>query len=308
MQTKYSFLKLLLLSFVGLMLFTSCGSRPEPKPYIFHQDKQAKKTVTLFSQEFELPKEPLHPSKIEINYPYLKVIFDKPTYISKLLVYQTQVIVDDKGEKVLLYPRKYKIKLDDQNLSDLNTSYYYDPQTLVEIDELNISSNVPHRSLSLAFSDFFNIQENEKLHLKKHPSLKIYGYIVQNLVFNALSTREDKILNESLVTAIAEQDEELFREIQKSASSFKLPDNSLADLPQDVDLKYALKHHQKIFKSNRYKSVNGKYKRLHKRENFDSSYTYKSSHKVKIHGTKVKVKRTAKKHKVADYIDFSEGL
>lgn len=308
MQTKYSFLKLLLLSFVGLMLFTSCGSRPEPKPYIFHQDKKAEKTVTLFSQKFALPKEPLHPSKIEINDPYVKVIFDKPTYVSKLLVYQTQVIVDEEGQKLLLYPRKYKIRLDDQNVSDLNTSYYYDTQTLVKIDELNISSNVPHRSLSLAFSDFFNMQEKEKLHLKKYPSLKIDGYVVQNLVFNALSTREDKTLNESLVKAIAQENENLFREIQKSVQSFQLPDNSLADLPQDVDLRYALKHHQKIFKSNRYKSVNGKYKRLNKRENFDSSYTYKSSHKVKIHGKKVKVKRTAKKHKVADYIDFSEGL
>lgn len=317
MQTRHAFLNYLLLSFVGLLLFTSCGSRPEPKPYIFHQESNSdgkqfvptQKIVTLFSQDLELPTEPLLPSKIEIHYPYVKVLFDKPTYIAKLLVYQTQIIFDGEGGKILLYPRSYKIKIDNDNLRDFNASYYYDTQTLVEIDELNISSNVPHMSLSLAFSDLVNIQEGEELpHIKKYPTLKIDGYVVQDLVFHTLRTREDKTLNEALVKTIAAENEELFRKIQKSTESFKLPDDSLANLPQDVDLRYALKHQQKIFKSNRYKSVNGKYKKVHARKNFDSSYTYKSSHKVKIHGKKVKVKKTAKKHKVADYIDFSEGI
>ena len=314
MHTKHIFLNYFVLPLVGVILFTSCSSRPEPQPYSYQQEKTTDKfipiakTVTLYSQELELPKELLVPSTVAINEPYVKVLFDKPTYILKLLIYQTQEIIDEDGEKVELYPRSYAIQIDDNNESEFNPTYFYDAQTLVEIDEINISSTTPHKSLSFTLSDFIKKEKNSKLRIQKYPTLKIDGYVVEDLVFNALSTREDKVLNEALVQEIAREDEALFRNIQKNPQAFNLPSNSLAQLPQDVDLRYALKNHKKILKANRYKSTDGTYKRVQEQKNFDSNYTYKSSHKVKISGKKVKVKSTAKKHKVAEYIDFSEGL
>ena len=314
MRTKHIFLNHLLLPVLGVMLFTSCSSQPEPEPYSYHQEKATDKfipvtkTVNLYSQELELPKELLAPSRVVVNDPFVEVAFDKPTYISKLLIYQTQEIVDEEGEKVALYPRSYTLQIDDNNASEFKPAYYYDAQTLVEIDELNISSNTPHKGLSFALSAFTKKEKDDKLHIQKYPTLKIDGFVVEDLVFHALSTREDKPYNEALVLEIAKQNEVLFRKIQKNVQIFNLPDDSLAKLPQDVDLRYALKNHKKILKANRYKSINGTYKRVQKQKNFDANYTYKSSHKVKISGKKVKVRHTAKKHKVADYIDFSEGI
>ena len=251
--------------------------------------------------------------------PYYAVKFKYPIVIKNILIYHTEEAYDDRGQKIAIRPALYCIKDKERSegsyvFSKANYGYYYqatesiDKKSGVRVDSLNFDRDKPLKQIFLAFDDLQDLSSTSYINLKKKPMIKIEGYSVEAVVLNALKTREDREYNEKLVREVGFKNTRLFRLIQKNANKCKLPKSSVAYLPRDINVNYALKNHAKIIKTGRYLASNGKYKHYKAKTLFDSSYKYNSKHRVKVTGEKATIKKSSSSHKTAGFIDFSEGI
>ena len=254
--------------------------------------------------------------------PYFAVKFKSPMIISAILIYRDEVAYNDKGNKITLNPNLYLVKDKKSNKSmdwgapySKTNQYHHnkvtenvDMSNNIKYDHLNYWSKKPLKNIYIAIDDLSGIQSTKYIDLKKNPTIKVEGYSIQGVVISALKTRTDKDYNEELVREVGFKDTKLFRSIQKDAKNLNLPKSSIAHLPKDVNIKYALKNHAKIIKTERYLATNGKYKSFKTKAIFDSSYKYNPNHKIKVTGKKATMKKTKSSHQTADYIDFSQGI
>ncbi len=251
--------------------------------------------------------------------PYYALKFPSKMIIKNVLIYHTEEAYNDKKEAIKINPYLYMVK----DRENMETFYLYNRNELYEtnkvtkfvdvntntnIDAINYYSNEPIKQLFIAFDDLQDMAPTKYIEIKKKPIFKIDGYSPELVVLHALKTRKDLDYNEKLVREVGFKDARLFRKIQKKVKTLKLPKASVARLPQDVDIKYALKSHATILKTGRYLSKTGRYKHLKTKSFFDSSYKYKSTHTVKVNGEKANMKKSTSEHKTAGFMDFSEGI
>ena len=250
--------------------------------------------------------------------PYYALKFPSMT-VKNILIYHTEEAYNDKNEHIKINPYLYEIK-DKENMKSayiFNRGDLYDINQLTKykaldndiiIDSLNLNLGKPLTQLFISFDDLQDMAPTKYIEIKKKPIFKIDGYSPELVVLNALKTRKDLNYNEKLVREVGFKDARLFRKIQKKVKTLKLPKSSVARLPQDVNIKYALKSHATILKTGRYLAKTGRYKHLKTKSFFDSSYKYKSTHTVKVNGEKANIKKSTSEHKTAGFMDFSEGI
>jgi len=261
----------------------------------------------------------LETSSRRFQIPYYALKFPSKMIINNVLIYHTEEAYNDKKKPIKINPYLYEIK-DKENMKDgyaysrkdlyrtNKLTKYIDTATSVKIDSLNFNSQKPLTQLFVAFDDLQDMAPTKYIEIKKKPIFKIDGYSPELVVLHALKTRKDLNYNEKLVREVGFKDARLFRKIQKKVKTLKLPKSSVARLPQDVNIKYALKNHATILKTGRYLAKTGRYKHLKTQSFFNSSYTYKSTHTVKVNGEEASMKKSTSEHKTAGFMDFSEGI
>ena len=251
--------------------------------------------------------------------PYYALKFPSKMIINNVFIYHTEEAYNDKKESIKINPYLYKTK-DRENMKtyalfNRNELYetnkvtkFVDVNSSTNIDAINYYSNEPIKQLFIAFDDLQDMAPTKYIKIKKKPIFKIDGYSPELVVLNALKKRKDLNYNEKLVREVGFKDARLFRKIQQKVRTLKLPKASVARLPQDVNIKYALKNHATILKTGRYLAKTGKYKHFKTKSFFDNSYKYKSTHTVKVNGEKASMKKSTSEHKIAGFMDFSEGI
>ena len=274
--------------------------------------KKATKSLKLDSFKFSKT------TSRRFNIPYYALNFP-PMIIKSIQIYHTEKAYNNNKQLVEINPYIYKLKDKDYTKSyylfsrrNLHTenqvTKYKDLSTGIKIDSLNYHSSKPIKQLFIAFDDLQDMAPTTYIEIKKKPIFKIDGYSPELVVLHALKTRKDLDYNEKLVREVGFKDARLFRKIQKKVKTLKLPKSSVARLPQDVNIKYALKNHATILKTGRYLAKTGQYKHFKTKSFFDSSYKYKSTHTVKVNGEKASMKKSTSEHKTAGFMDFSEGI
>lgn len=300
-----------------------------------------KMTVTPSAQSTQVTIHPKNAyiikSKTKIFY---KIKFDYPVKIKELQFYIPKFMINQYEED--LTPITYKLCFNhkkchfygfDDNLNpvgSLNDQYdryarpkyvkdQFSKQNLFKLDQTikELYFSIDNYLLDL---DNISVTEHRDSVRNNNKSTITYandfifdydGSSDECIVTENLRTRKDKKLNEDLIRNIALKDEKLFRYIQKNHKKINVSSVSLAHLPEDVSIRYALKHSATIYKSGRYKNKYGKYKKMHSsRYKFSKKgIKYSSKHKVSVKGTsKVKIKKSSHKRKKSHYIDFSQGI
>jgi len=262
--------------------------------------------------------------------PYYKIKLETPMRVNNIYIYHDEKAYDSKGKKIALKPAQYRVKAQDNKgslytHSDMDTMTYgkevaidSDIMTIKKlqdakgkpVDGLNVFSDKDFSEVYLAFDDLEYLSPTKFINVKKVPTIKVEGYSEKAAVFNALRTRSDKEYNEKLVREIGFKDKKLFRSIQKNVKGFKLPKDSLARLPIDVSIKYALRNHAKILKTGRYMAKSGSFKHLKSTFIiFDESSVYHPTTSVEVAKKTSKLKRgdINKNVKYKD-LDFSKGI
>lgn len=251
--------------------------------------------------------------------PYYALKFKYPMIVSNVVIFHTEEAYNDKGKQIHINPALYKIRDKEWMKSSYvfsRASYseknhitsYTDTNSTLKIDSLNFHKPKPLKQIFLAFDDIQNLKKTSSIDIKKNPIIKIEGYSVEAVVMNALRTRKDTAYNEKLVREVGFKNVRLFRTIQKNVKKLKLPKSSVARLPQDINIKYALKNHAKILKTERYLDKHGRYKSYRVSSIFNNSYKYKSNLKVKVGGEKATIKKSSSEHQTAGFIEFDEGI
>lgn len=251
--------------------------------------------------------------------PYYALKFKYPMIVSHVLIFHTEEGYNDTGKSIQIDPALYMIKDKEgskaayiyskgsYNEKDQITSYT-DKNSSIRIDSIQYDEEKPLKQIFLAFDDLQNLENTRHINIKKKPIIKIDGYSIESVVIDALKTRTDKEYNEKLVREVGFKNARLFRTIQKNVKKLKLPKSSIARLPQDINIKYALKNHAKILKTERYLDKYGRYKSYRVSSMFNNSYKYKSNLKVKVGGKKVTIKKSSSEHQTAGFIEFDEGI
>ena len=277
--------------------------------YIDGHPRKINDTTFCFSQT----------SSRRFQVPYYALKFPSKMIIKNVLIYHTEEAYNDKKEAIKINPYLYKVK-DRENMKtyalfNRNELYetnqvtkFVDVNSSTNIDAINYYSNKPIKQLFIAFDDLQDMTPTKYIRIKKKPIFKIDGYSPELVVLYALKTRKDLDHNEKLVREVGFKDARLFRKIQKKVKTLKLPKASVARLPQDVNIKYALKNHATILKTGRYLAKTGRYKHFKTKSFFNSSYKYKSTHTVKVTGKKASIKKSTSEHKTAGFMDFSQGI
>jgi hypothetical protein len=251
--------------------------------------------------------------------PYYALKFPSKMIINNVYIYHTEEAYNDKKESIKINPYLYKTK-DRENMKtyalfNRNELYetnkvtkFIDVNSSTNIDAINYYSTTPIKQLFIAFDDLQDMAPTKYIVIKKKPIFKIDGYSPELVVLAALKTRKDLDYNEKLVREVGFKDAQLFRKIQRKVRTLNLPKSSVARLPQDVNIKYALRNHATILKTGRYLAKTGRYKHIKTKSFFDSSYKYKSTHTVKVNGKKASMKKSTSEHKTAGFIDLSQGI
>jgi hypothetical protein len=199
------------------------------------------------------------------------------------------------------------------------TQRLYTPKEFInkEIREIYISMNWFRKV------DLSDIKNSKNKITFSMPKIDIYidgkHNTIYDVVLKNLKRRDDKSLNEELVREVGKKDIKLFRIIQKNAKKFKLPKKSIAFLPLDVSVHYALKNQDSILKTGKYLSFKGDYKYIKKKSVVKKSVVKKIkikatsqkekvTHKIKVAGEEVTIKKSSVSYKKAEFLDFSQGL
>lgn len=132
---------------------------------------------------------------------------------------------------------------------------------------------------------------------------KIITYLLQN---------SDNITqNEILFLHYSAFENPSFFTKAKSMKNLKLPQNSIINYPNDIDLKYAFDNYKNVIESKKYKSINGDFKILWQ-ENSPKTKSTKTqnitkNYKLQTSEESVNFNHT-KKPRESTYIDFSQGI
>ncbi|UFS63644.1 hypothetical protein LOH54_05800 [Sulfurimonas sp. HSL-3221] len=117
--------------------------------------------------------------------------------------------------------------------------------------------------------------------------------------------------NESLVLMLCRHDRANFARLKRQRRSFTLPSFSMLDLPDDVDVAYAVGNMAKIARSNQYKTNRGQIRVIRS----DSFYSVGKGRvaggeefKVRSGGKKMTVRHEAPTAGNEEFIDFDGGL
>ena len=271
-----------------------------------------KKTKVRVHPKGNLVLQSVNKKKIHYN-----ITFNHPTKIERFYYKQPNIRVNGIPSAVEVWT--YKICI---NGSCKNSFYQYD-------DNLNWQDNSYFDKSDYEKKIFFQLNKKVRkiycsidnyrddtaatpgyVELESDYSFSFKGLSEEAIVVGNLQKRQDKTLNENLIRQIAIDNPQLFRYVQKFHKTFHVSRTSLAHLPKDVSISYALKHSADIYKTGRYKDRNNRHKKWNnsKRRLGTSNTKYHSKHKVKVTGkSTVKIKKSHKK-KTSKYIDFSQGI
>ena len=197
--------------------------------------------------------------------------------------------------------------------------FYSQDGNIAQIKIFN--QNMKRHKYYLLFNDFFGrfkngkiieltnkmIQDGRNFSLNsKDINIYINGYDKEKIVFKALKERNDTELNEELIREVSLKNNSLFRKIQVHNKEYNLIKYSIAKLPRDVDVRYALKNYSDILKKQHYKTTSGKYKnfiiKIEQNKNNENQIKVSKDENIKINKTD---KRDNTKRK---YIDLSQGI
>ena len=265
--------------------------------YILKLDKPLKiEELTIYNTATYRPIVVEQPNKPDIISLLIGTLPDTPKFPS--LVY---IGTKEQNE---LFPFKTKFKktnssLDAKEETIIFKKPLYTDTLHIEISKLNIS-----------------VGHSPKSKLVKNYKFLIKGYDPKyeiKLIESVLKNRKEKDKNESLIRNIAQDNIKLYRTLQHNKDLYNIPKYSILGLPKDVNIQYAITNTFEIYRTGRYKSTSGKFKKFKVKEvNFmQSSSNYQYKHRVEINGKKIKNKVSAQSNKRdadINFIDFSNGI
>lgn len=325
-----------ILTLVAIFVFIAGCAKKEPEVQAVDPVLTSPE-ITLFKQSLPINKEVLHKAYKKISpkiglsnmiglkgkafnsefvfdesaLPFIEYRFDKPYVVKKIYLKKSGFVVD--GEAKSSNIKKFEILFFDAQKSPLYTS---------ELDKD-----------ALSIEDFNNIQadgfilKTRSVYAPKDQKMDendiaaaFDGRIevevidvdyIYDIVAPVLSERESSTSNEELLKTIALLNSELFKRLREKRADFNLPKTSVLYLPSDADMHYAVAHTEDIYKTGKYKTVNGEYKIYIFSE--EAEFNSKDAVEVKKHNIEIKdskrnFKTTTQLPEHDEFIDFSEGL
>jgi len=318
-----------------IILLTGCTKK---EPMVVKMDPVlASSQIQLFNQSLPVKKEILHKAykkvspKIglsnmrafegktykgefvfnEDNLPFIEYRFDKPYIIKKVYLKKSGFVVD--GDAKSSNIKKFEMVFLDAQKT---------PTFVGELDkgdkEIDAFDNIQSegfilKTRSLYVNDDDKIEGNDiipgfdaRIEVEVIDTDYVYDIIVP-----VLSERDSHTSNEELLKTIALMNTELFQRLREQRGAFNLPKTSVVYLPKDADMHYAVAHTEDIYKTGKYKTVDG----LYKIYIFSDEVEFNDKEKVRVRKHKIDVKSSNRNLKITeelpehqDFIDFSEGI
>jgi len=318
-----------------LVLLSGCG-KDEPK-VVKMDPVLASPEIQLFNQSLPVKKEVLHKAYKKIspriglsnmrgfegntyddafifsegNLPFIEYRFDKPYIIKKVYLLKSGFVVD--GDAKSSNIKKFEMLfLDAQKTPTFEGELSKNTKEIDNFDNIQAEGFIL-KTKSLYVNDDDKIDANDiaaafdaRIEVEVIDTDYVY-----DIVAPVLSERDSSTSNEELLKTIALMNTELFKRLREQRGSFNLPKTSVLYLPDDADMHYAVANTEEIYKTGKYKTIDG----LYKIYIFSDDVEFNDKEKVRVKKHKINVKNSNRNLKITEelpdhqeFIDFSEGI
>ncbi len=247
----------------------------------------------------------------ENELPFIEYKFDKPYIIKKVHLKRSGFVVD--GDASSSGIKKFDMLFLDEQKTPLYTGELEPGETAIE-DLNNVQADgFILKTRSIYIPESKEITENEVVAAfdGRVEVEVIDADYIYDIVAPVLTDRESSTNNEELLKTIALLNTELFKRLRRKFSDFNLPNTSVLYLPDDADMHYAIAHTEEVYKTGKYKTINGEYK-IHifnEKAEFNAKGNVRvKEHKIEIKDSSRNLKTTTQLPEHEEFIDFSEGL
>lgn len=243
--------------------------------------------------------------------PFIEYKFDKPYIIKKIHLKSSGFVVD--GDASSSHIKKFEILfLDETKTPIFLGELSKDAESFEELDNVQADGFII-KTHSVYTDPDEQVDEGDVVAaFDGRVEVEVIDTdYVYDIVKPVLSERDSSSNNEELLQTIALLNTELFKRLREQRKDFHLPKTSVLYLPDDADMHYAVAHTEEIFKTGKYKTVDGEYKIhiFHEEAEFDAKSKVRvKQHKIKIKDSKRNIKTTTTLPEHEEFIDFSEGL
>jgi len=247
----------------------------------------------------------------EGSLPFIEYRFDKPYIIKSIHLKHSGFVVDGNVDSSNI--KKFEIVFFDTEKSPVYTAELDDDDTQIEGFHNVQADGFILKTHSVYIPSGEKVDANDIIAaFDARISVEVIDVNhVYDIIAPVLTTRASSTSNEELLKTIALLNTELFKRLKAKRSDFNLPKDSVLYLPDDADMNYAVAHTQEIFRTGKYKTIDGTYKIYIFNE--DAEFDSRGNVRVKKH--KIQVKKSTRNLKTTtqlpaheEFIDFSEGL
>ncbi len=243
--------------------------------------------------------------------PFIEYKFDKPYIIKKIHLKSSGFVVD--GDASSSHIKKFEILFLDETKTPIYLGELKEgAESFADFDNVQADGFIiKTHSVYTNRDDMINEEDVVAAFDGRVEVEVIDTDYVYDIVKPVLSERESSSNNEELLQTIALLNTELFKRLREQRKDFHLPKTSVLYLPDDADMHYAIAHTEEIFKTGKYKTVDGEYKIhiFHEEAEFDAKSKVRvKQHKIEIQDSKRNIKTTTTLPEHEEFIDFSEGL
>ncbi len=247
----------------------------------------------------------------ESELPFIEYKFEKPYIIKKVHLKRSGFVID--GDASSSSIKKFDMLFLDAHKTPLYTGELTAGETA--IDDLNNvqADGFILKTRSVYIPESKEISENDVIAAfdGRIEVEVIDADYIYDIVAPVLTDRDSSTSNEELLKTIALLNTELFKRLRMQRNDFNLPSTSVLYLPDDADMHYAIAHTEEVYKTGKYKTINGEYK-IHifnEQAEFNSKAKIQvKEHKIEIKGSDRNLKTTTQLPEHEEFIDFSEGL